>query len=102
MSKLSACVTLKFDNLPKLLEQINYVLCPNAWKAAFRANRWWSFASGKLKKPTVKGKVETSSSDSTSSSESEITVDDWEGGSQCSDHSILPNNSTLDTAANAW
>ena len=77
MSEIGASVSLKFDNLPKLLGQSNYILWANAWKVAFRANRWWSIVSGELKKPTVKGK-EGSSSESASTSESEITVDDWE------------------------
>ena len=75
---------------------------------AFRANGWWSIVSGELKKPTAKGK-EGTSSESTSTSESEITVDDWEVVNAQAhhmlntavDHTILPNIATLDTAANA-
>ena len=110
MSNLSASVSLKFNNLPKLLGQSNYILWANAWKVAFRANRWWSIISGELKKPTAKGKEGTSSSESTSTSKSEITIDNWEVvnaqahhmHNAAVDHTIQPNIATLDTAANAW
>ena len=66
----------------------------------------------RLKKPTAKGKegASESSSGSTSTSESEITVDGWKiDNAQAHhilniavDHIILHKIATLDTAANAW
>ena len=70
----------------------------------------WNTVSGEQKKPMAKGKGGTSSSERTSTSGSEITVDDWKIVSAqahymlnaAADHRILPNTATLDTAGNAW
>ena len=81
-----------------------------AWMVAFRANRWWYIVCGEFKKETSEGKETTSESTTGSTSESEVTVDEWEVVNPQAqqmlntavDHTVLPNISTLDTAANAW
>ena len=67
----------------------------------------WNTISGKQKKTTAKGKEGISSSENTSTSKSEITVEDWETVNAqmlitAVGYTIHPNTATLDTAANAW
>ena len=79
MSKIGASASLEFDNLPKLLGQSNYIPWANAWKVAFRANRWWNIVSDELEELTGEGKEGTPGNIRTS--KSEITVEDCHGPS---------------------
>src|SRR3978361_1971668 len=80
--KLTATTSLKFDNLPKLLGQSNYVLWSNAWKIAFKVCRWWNIVNGEIVRPgntlDRKEKETEGSSITGTAIGSQITDDEWD------------------------
>jgi len=113
--KLTVSTSLKFDNLPKLLGQSNYVLWSNVWRIAFKACRWWNIVNGEIVRPRSvsdsKGK-ETEEEPSTSSTPTVplLADDEWDIVNNQAhhmlntsvDHTILPNIVNTETAADAW
>ena len=114
--KLTASTSLKFDNLPKLLGQSNYILWSNAWRIAFKACRWWNIVNGNIVRPrsitdpTGKETGGESSITGTAPSTSQISEDEWDTVNNQAhhmlntavDHTILHNIASTETAADAW
>jgi hypothetical protein len=48
----SSSISIKFDHLPRLTGQSNYVLWAGAWRLAFKSVHWWEVIDGTTKKPT--------------------------------------------------
>ena len=113
--KLTASTSLKFDNLPKLLGQSNYVLWSNAWRIAFKACRWWNIVNGEIIRPRsttdLKEKeIAEDSSTTGTAPTSQITEEEWDIVNNQAhhmlntavDHTILHNIASTETAADAW
>src|SRR3978361_715310 len=112
--KLTASTSLKFDNLPKLLGQSNYVLWSNAWKIAFKACRWWNIVNGEIVRPGSnldrKGKETEESSTTATAIVTQSTDNEWDIVNNQAhhmlntavDHAILPNIANTETAADTW
>jgi hypothetical protein len=48
----NANISTKFDHLPRLVGQSNYVLWAGAWRLAFKSVKWWNVIDGTTEKPT--------------------------------------------------
>ena len=112
--KLTTLTSLKFDNLPKLLGQSNYVLWSNAWWIAFKACRWWNIVNGEIVRPrsTTDLKEKEIAEDSSTTGTApilQITEEEWDIVNNqvhymlntAVDHTILHIIASTKTAADA-
>jgi len=99
----------KFEHIPKLSGQSNYLIWSNACEIAFHACKWWGIVNGTIAQPEDPEETGTSKA-SASATTAPITPDEWydinfqalHALNTSVDPSILPNIVQLRSAPEAW
>ena len=109
--RIHTSASLKFEYIPKLLGQSNYITWSNAWEIAFYACDWWEIVNGEIARPEIeeKGKNPDGASASKASSAEDPSITRNRISSQALhmlsssvESSILYNIIHLRSAPEAW
>jgi hypothetical protein len=100
----NANVSIKFDHLPRLAGQSNYVLRAGAWHLAFKLVKWWNAIDGTTEKPTGEPDdlKESKTPENSQSTWAHVDVQSHAGIANTVEDHLLSTVIAAKSAAEAW